>query len=60
MRLLLVNQYFWPDRAATAQLLANLAEDAEAMGRAARRLFEEKYERRSATRRWIELLSSLA
>jgi colanic acid biosynthesis glycosyl transferase WcaI len=27
MKVLLVNQYFWPDRAATAQLLTDLAED---------------------------------
>ncbi|HEY0781196.1 MAG TPA: glycosyltransferase family 4 protein, partial [Thermoanaerobaculia bacterium] len=27
MNVLLINQYFWPDRAATAQLLADLAED---------------------------------
>ncbi len=32
MRVLLVNQYFWPDRAATAQLLADLAEDLAASG----------------------------
>src|SRR6185295_6774844 len=30
--LLLINQYFWPDRAATAQLLADLAEDLAAAG----------------------------
>ncbi len=29
---LLVNQYFWPDRAATAQLLGDLAEDAARAG----------------------------
>jgi colanic acid biosynthesis glycosyl transferase WcaI len=32
MRLLLVNQYFWPDRAATAQLLGDLACTAAAEG----------------------------
>jgi glycosyltransferase involved in cell wall biosynthesis len=32
MRVLLVNQYFWPDMAATAQLLADLAEDLAAAG----------------------------
>jgi hypothetical protein len=26
-RVLLINQFFWPDTAATAQLLADLAED---------------------------------
>jgi colanic acid biosynthesis glycosyl transferase WcaI len=31
-RILLLNQYFWPDRAATAQLLADLAEDLAASG----------------------------
>ena len=31
-RVLLLNQYFWPDRAATAQLLADLAEDLAAAG----------------------------
>lgn len=31
-RVLLVNQYFWPDMAATAQLLADLAEDLAAAG----------------------------
>ena len=31
-KLLLINQYFWPDRAATAQLLADLAEDAAEAG----------------------------
>lgn len=31
-RVLLVNQYFWPDRAATAQLLSDLAEDLAAAG----------------------------
>lgn len=31
-RVLLVNQYFWPDRAATAQLLTDLAEDLAAAG----------------------------
>lgn len=31
-RVLLVNQYFWPDRAATAQLLSDLAEDLAAGG----------------------------
>lgn len=31
-RVLFVNQYFWPDRAATAQLLADLAEDLAAAG----------------------------
>ncbi len=32
MHVALVNQYFWPDRAATAQLLADLAEDLAAAG----------------------------
>jgi colanic acid biosynthesis glycosyl transferase WcaI len=32
MRVLLINQYFWPDVAATAQLLAELAEDLGAGG----------------------------
>lgn len=32
MRLLLLNQYFWPDRAATAQLLTDLGEDLAARG----------------------------
>lgn len=32
MRILLVNQYFWPEVAATAQLLADLAEDLAAAG----------------------------
>jgi colanic acid biosynthesis glycosyl transferase WcaI len=32
MRLLFVNQYFWPDRAATAQLLGDLARTAAAEG----------------------------
>ncbi len=32
MRILLLNQYFWPDMAATAQLLAELAEDLVAGG----------------------------
>lgn len=32
MRLLLVNQYFWPDMAATAQLLSDLAEDLASRG----------------------------
>jgi glycosyltransferase involved in cell wall biosynthesis len=32
MRILLLNQYFWPDRAATAQLLMDLAEDLSARG----------------------------
>jgi len=27
LRVLLINQFFWPDMAATAQLLADLAED---------------------------------
>jgi putative colanic acid biosynthesis glycosyltransferase WcaI len=31
-RVLLLNQYFWPDMAATAQLLADLAEDLAAAG----------------------------
>jgi colanic acid biosynthesis glycosyl transferase WcaI len=31
-RILLINQYFWPDRAATAQLLTDLAEDLAAAG----------------------------
>lgn len=31
-RLLLVNQYFWPDKAATAQLLSDLAESAAEAG----------------------------
>lgn len=32
MRVLLINQYFWPDMAATAQLLTDLAEDLAAAG----------------------------
>lgn len=32
MRILLINQYFWPDRAATAQLLTDLAADLAAAG----------------------------
>ena len=32
MRVLLINQFFWPDMAATAQLLADLAEDLAADG----------------------------
>jgi colanic acid biosynthesis glycosyl transferase WcaI len=32
MRILLLNQYFWPDEAATAQLLTDLAEDLAAAG----------------------------
>lgn len=32
MRLLFINQYYWPDEAATAQLLADLAEDLAAAG----------------------------
>jgi len=32
VRALLINQYFWPDMAATAQLLADLAEDLAAVG----------------------------
>ncbi len=32
MRALLINQYFWPDMAATAQLLADLAEDLATAG----------------------------
>ena len=31
-RVLLINQFFWPDMAATAQLLADLAEDLAADG----------------------------
>jgi hypothetical protein len=33
MCVLLFNQFFWPDMAATAQLLADLAEDLAAEGR---------------------------
>ncbi len=32
MRVLLINQFFWPDMAATAQLLVDLAEDLAADG----------------------------
>ena len=32
MNVLFVNQYFWPDMAATAQLLADLGEDLAAQG----------------------------
>ncbi len=32
VNLLFINQYFWPDRAATAQLLGDLAEDTAAAG----------------------------
>jgi hypothetical protein len=32
LRVLLINQFFWPDVAATAQLLADLAEDLAADG----------------------------
>lgn len=32
MSILFINQYYWPDRAATAQLLADLAEDLAAAG----------------------------
>jgi hypothetical protein len=32
VKVLLINQFFWPDMAATAQLLADLAEDLAADG----------------------------